>query len=99
MKDFTFFNRPFHFLTEQEQWVKLQDYLNRFLFSNYYGKIAVEAAQYVFAKGNSSVEDVLVYLIGGFVGIILASPFCLVAQYLEERKRGSNRGEYDYEDY
>ncbi len=198
MKEFTIFGRPFEFLTNESQWTKLHNFLNQYLFDNYWGNIAliimaavfagfllslilhgrakktvnvltllayavvmvllfvavretargfrgfnlsdyltdtgfhetrvligvvngmffvpfgillrkasgkghgfanvflillaavgIEFGQYYFAKGYTAVEDVLVYLVGGFSGLIIASPFCLVSEYLENRRRRS----------
>lgn len=196
MKEFTIFSHKFSFLTEERQWIKLQDYLNQYLFDNIWGKFAVmilavclllfllsiilhgsakkaansilffiyiaallllfivgrehvrgirlfnkanyltangfhetrvlismincllfvpfgiclrkvsgkghifrniflmllmafgvEIAQFIFCRGYSALEDVLVYVIGGFAGLLIATPFCLISQYLEDRRR------------
>lgn len=196
LKEFTVFDHTFSFLTEERQWIKLQNYLNQYLFDNRWGKYAVmilaacmllflfsialrgkakkaanylllliymaalillfivgrdhvrgirlfntanylteggfhetrvlislincllfvpfgiclrkasgkghafsnvllvlfmafglEIAQYIFARGYTALEDVLVYVIGGFAGLLIASPFCLISQYLEDRRR------------
>lgn len=196
LKEFIIFNRPFQFLTNDSQWYKLEDYLNRYLFSNKWGNYAIlllivvficfllsisfhgmakkminivtllsyigvlillfivnretgrgvrvfsisdyltdtgfhetrvlitlinclffvpfgiflrkvsgkgyaivnvflvviaatgiEVAQYVFAKGFTALDDMFVYIVGGFAGLLLASPFCLISEYLEERRK------------
>ncbi len=196
MTEFTIFDRPFEFLANDDQWVKLENYLDQYLFNNVYGQYAlvimlgiaagfllslllrgyakkalnillllayscvlallfvagretaqgfrifslsdyltdtgfhetrvliaacncmffipfgiflrkasgrgytiiniltvimaaggIEIAQYFFSKGYTAVEDILMYVIGGFAGMILAAPFCLVSEYRETRRR------------
>lgn len=195
MREFTIFDRTFKFLTDESQWVKLQNYLNQYLFDNTWGKYAVlillaiaagfllsivlhgiakktvnhlllfayigvmiflyvlshdtaqgfrtfslsdyltetgfhetrvliavinclffvpfgiflrkvsgknhlitnmflvilaaagiEIAQYVFAKGYTALDDFAVCVIGGWIGLILAAPFCRISEYLEEKR-------------
>lgn len=204
MKEFVIFNRPFEFLTEERQWIKLRGFLNQYLFDNAWGKYAIlllviigigflasiflhgilkkvmnhvllfeyigvliilfvvsrnaargfrvfnvsdyltesgfhetrvlislinclmfvpfgillrkvsgkshaitnvlliliaavgiEVAQYAFFKGYSAAEDVLMYVIGGFAGLILATPFCLISQYLENRREEERQERLD----
>lgn len=203
MKEFTIFNRPFEFLTNDSQWIKLHNYLDLYLFNSVWGQYAVvilmvvclgfllsfvfhgkvrkavniftfliyagvlvilflinrqtargfrlfdisnyltesgfhetrvliaaincfffvpfgillrkasgrghavlnvllvtcaavgiEIGQYVLARGYTAAEDVLVYIVGGFVGLILAAPFCLVSEYLEDRRRREKQERY-----
>ncbi len=49
--------------------------------------VGIEMAQYVFSRGYTALEDVAVYLIGGFAGMILAAPFCLISESAENRRR------------
>ncbi len=200
LTQFTIFNRPFEFLTSEDQWVKLYNYMNQYFFSNVWGQYAVlvlmavlagfllalvlhgtakkavniltllaycgalallflvsretargfrmfalsdyltdtgfhetrilieilnglffipfgillrkasgkghailnvllvvlaaggiEVAQYAFSRGYTAVDDAAVYIVGGFLGLILASPFCLISEYLEERRKKKKR--------
>ncbi|MDO4491606.1 MAG: VanZ family protein [Lachnospiraceae bacterium] len=194
MKEFTIFDRPFRFLMEESQWIKLQNYLEQYLFENVWSQYAmllllilflgflltfvlrgtpkkvmnhlllmgylvvlallfvagrgtargirvfnvndyltdtgfhetrvliavinclmfvplgialrkasgrahaitnslliflvaagIEIAQYLLARGFSALEDVLMYVLGGFAGLIIAAPFCLLSEYMEEK--------------
>ncbi|MDO4617112.1 MAG: VanZ family protein [Lachnospiraceae bacterium] len=214
MTEFTIFDRPFQFLATDDQWTKLENYLDQYLFSNVYGQYAllllliitagfllslilrgylkktlnivlflsysivlillfiagrdtaqgfriftlsdyltdtgfhetrvlisllnavffapfgvflrkasgkghaivnifvvvmaaggIEIAQYVFSRGYTALEDVLMYVLGGFAGLIIAAPFCMVSEYMENSRRGNRhhgsrkkklmRNEYD----